>query len=60
MNGVRARFPRHEQKGRGGKRVNINQAAMFSRFRGLASPIWLCTFLNPLLSSLIYLLDGLY
>ena len=60
MNGVRARFPRHEQKGRGGKRVNINQAAMFSRFRGLASPIWLCTLLKPLPSSFPSLLDGLY
>ena len=60
MNGVRARFPRHEQKGHGGKRVNINQAAMFSRFRGLASPIWFCTLLNPFPSSLISLLDRLY
>ena len=42
------------------KHVDISQAAMFSRFRGSASPIWLCTPLNPLPSSLISLLDGLY
>ena len=60
MNGVRARFPRHEQKGHGGKRVNINQAAMFSRFRGLASPIWFCTLLKPFPSFFPSLLNGLY
>ena len=40
--------------------VDISQTAMFSRFRGLASSIWLCTILNPLPSSLISLLDRLY
>ena len=58
--GARAWSPRHKQKGHGHKHVNINQAAMFSSFRGLASPIWLRTLLNPLPSSLISLLDGLY
>ena len=29
-------------------------------FRGLASPIWLCTLLNPFPYSLLSLLDGLY
>ena len=57
---VRARSTRHKQKGRGCEHVDIRQAAMFSRFRGLASPIWLCTLLNPLPSSLISLLDRLY
>ena len=33
---------------------------MFSLFRGLASPIWFCTLLNPFPSSLISLLDRLY
>ena len=33
---------------------------MLSRFRSLAYPIWLYTILNPLPSSLISLLDGLY
>ena len=60
MHGARAWSPRRKQKGQGCEHVDISQAAMFSRFRGLASPIWLCTLLNPLLSSLIYLLDGLY
>ena len=58
--GVRAQSPRHKQKGRGCEHVDISQAVMFNRFRGLASPIWLCTLLNPLPSSLISLLDGLY
>ena len=58
--GVRARFPRHKQKGRGCQHVDISQAVMFSRFRGLASPIWLCTLLSPLPSSLLSFLDGLY
>ena len=57
---ARARSPRRKQKGRGRKHVNINQAAMFSSFRGLASPTWLRTLLNPPPSSLISLLDGLY
>ena len=55
-----ARSPRRKQKGRGCKHVDISQAAVANRFRGLASPIWLCTPLNPLPSSLISLLDGLY
>ena len=58
--GARARSPKRKQKGRGCKHVNISQAAMFNRFRGLASPIWLCTLLNHLPSSLLSLLDGLY
>ena len=57
---VRARSFRCKQKGRGCEHVDIDQAVMFSRFRGLASPIWLCTLLNPLPSSLLSLLDGLY
>ena len=60
MHGARARSPRCKQKGRGCEHVDISQAAMFSRFRGLASLIWLCTLLNPFPSSLISLLDGLY
>ena len=58
--GAKARTSRRKQKGRGCKHVDISQAAMFSRFRGLASPICLCTLLNPFPSSFIYLLDGLY
>ena len=46
---ARARYPRHKQKGRGCEHVDISQVAMFSRFWGLASPIWLCTLLNPFL-----------
>ena len=41
--GARARSPKHKQKGWGCMHVNISQAAMFSSFRGLAFPIWLCT-----------------
>ena len=58
--GTRALSPKRKQKGRGCKNVGISQAAMFSSFRGLASPIWLCTLLNPLPSSLLSLLDVLY
>ena len=58
--GARARSPRRKQKGLRCKHANISQAAMFSRFRGLASLIWFCTLLNPLPSSLLSLLDGLY
>ena len=58
--GARARSPRRKQKGRRCKHVDISQAAMFSSFRGLASPIWLCTLLKPLPSSFLSLLDGLY
>ena len=47
--GVRTLSPRCKHKGWWSKHVDISQAAMFSRFRGLASPIWLCTFLNPFL-----------
>ena len=43
-----------------GEDVDISQVAMFSIFRGLASPIWLCTLKNPLPSSLLFVLDGLY
>ena len=60
MRGARARSSNHKQKGQGCEHVDMCQAAMFSRFRGLASPIWLCTLLNPLPSSLLSLLDGLY
>jgi len=55
-----ARSPKRKQKGRRHKHVDISQAAMFSSFRSLASPIRLCTLLNLLPSSLISLLDGLY
>ena len=41
MHGARAWFPRHKQKGRRRKHVDMNQAAMFSRFRSLVFPIWL-------------------
>ena len=58
--GVRARSPKRKQKRQGCEHVDISQAAMFIRFKGLASPIWLCTLLNPFPSSLISLLDGLY
>ena len=40
--GARAQSPRHKQKGQGCEHVDISEAAMFSRFKGLASPIWLC------------------
>ena len=58
--GARAWSPKRNQKGCERKHVNINQAAMFSSFRSLASPTWLRTLLNPPPSSLISLLDGLY
>ena len=48
------------KKGLGCKHAYISQAAMFSRFRGLAPPIWFCTLLNPVPFSLISLLNGLY
>ena len=57
--GPRARSPKCKQKERGCEQVYTSQVAMFNRFRGPASPIWLCTLLNPLPSSLISLLDGL-
>ena len=44
--GARARSPKHKQKGWRCKHVDISQVAMFGRFRGLAFPIWLCTFLK--------------
>ena len=47
--GAKARFPRRKQKGCGCKHIDISQAVMFSRFRGLASPIWLCTLLTTFL-----------
>ena len=53
-------LPGVSKKGRGCKHIDISQVAMFSRFRCLVSLIWLCTLLNPLLSSLISLLNGLY
>ena len=57
---ARALFPRLKQKGRGCEHVDIIQAAVFSRFRSLAFPIWFCTLLKPLPSSSLSLLDGLY
>ena len=41
--GARERSPRRKQKGQGCKHVDISQVAMFSRFKGLATPIWFCT-----------------
>ena len=58
--GVRAQSPRHKQKGRECEHVNICQTIVFSRFRVLAFPIWLCTLLYPFPSSPLSLLDGLY
>ena len=58
--GVRARSPRRKQKGWRLKYVDISQTAMFNSFRGLASPIWLCTLLKPLPSSSPSFLDSLY
>ena len=58
--GAKARSPRHNQKEQGCEHVDISQVAIFSKFRGLASPIWLCILLNPLPSSLFSLLDRLY
>ena len=49
--GARARCPRRKQKGRGCKHVDISQVAMFSRFRGLASPIWSYVIFKPLFPS---------
>ena len=60
MHGVRAQSPRRKQKGQRHKHVDISQVALFSSFRGLASPICLCTLLNHLPSSLLSLLDVLY
>ena len=40
---ARARSPRHKQKGRRCEHVSISQAVVFSRFRGLAFPVWFCT-----------------
>ena len=60
VHGAKVRSPRHKRKWWGCEHVDISQAAMFSRFGGLAFPIWLCTLLNPFPSSLISLLDGLY
>ena len=58
MRGARVRFPKHKQKGHGCKHVDMSQAVMFSRFRNLVFPTWLCTLLNPLPSSPFSLLDG--
>ena len=60
MHGARAWSPKCKQKGQRHKHVDISQVEMFISFRGLASPIWLCTLLNPLFSSLLSLLDRLY
>ena len=60
MLGAKAWSPKHKQKGCECKHVDMSQEAMFNRFKGIASPIWLCTLLNPIPSSLISLLDGLY
>ena len=53
-------LPSESKKGCRCKHVDMSQVAMFSRFRGLASSFRLCTLLNPLPSSLLSLLDGLY
>ena len=50
--GATAWSPKRKQKG-GCKHGDISQTAMFSRFRGLASPIWLCTLLNPFPASFL-------
>ena len=60
MHRARAWSPRCKQKGRRCKHVDTSQAPIFSSFRGLAFPTWLCTLLNPLPFSLLSLLDGLY
>ena len=57
---VRAWSPKCKKKGRGCKHVDISQVAMFNRFKGLVSPICLCTLLNPLSSAFLSLLDRLY
>ena len=57
---IRAQSLRYKQKGWGCEHVDKSQAAMFNRFRGLASSIWLCTLLNHLPSFLLSLLDELY
>ena len=41
--GPKAWSPRREQKGWRYKHVDKSQVSMFSRFRGLAFPFWLCT-----------------
>ena len=58
--GAREWSPRRKQRGRGRKHVNLSQAVVASRIRGLASPIWLYTLLNPSPSSSLFLLDGFY
>ena len=58
--GARVWSPRRKQKGGGCEHVDTSQTAMFSSFKGLAPPIWLCTLLRPLPSSSFSLLDGLY
>ena len=60
MHRVRARSSRCKQKGHRCKLVDISQAACSVVLEGLASPFWLCTLSNPLPSSLLSLLDGLY
>ena len=60
MHGARAWSPRRKQKGQGCEHVDMSQATMFSSFKGLAPPIWLCTLLRPLPSSSFSLLNGLY
>ena len=58
--GARERSPKCKQRGCGRKHVDLSQAAVASRFRGLASPIWLYTLLNPSPSSSLFPLDGFY
>ena len=43
MLGAKAQSPKHKQKGRGCKLVDISQVPMFNRFRSLAFPFWFCT-----------------
>ena len=49
-----------QAKGARMRACGYKPSGWFSRFRGLASPIWLRTLLNPLSSSLLSHLDGLY
>ena len=60
--GVKARFPKRKQKGQGCEHVDISQAVMFSRFRGLALPFGFVPFKTPsflLLFSLRWVVLGI-
>ena len=58
--GARARSPKRKQKRCRREHADISQVVVVSRFRSLASPIWLCTLSNPFPSSFLPPLDGLY